>query len=147
MRFRLVLAVVSAIGLAWWSPVVSAQSGPNCTRGCPCGNACIDCSDTCRVGGGTARGGETEGNTPERVAINVAVVIALTVGLVAIPLGIAIFVNLPKEPPEEDPSHGRSKRLGNNSINPMAPGQTNQDQSGEWLRQTQTNMSELAHIQ
>lgn len=25
-----------------------------CRVGCPCGNACIDCSDTCRVGAGTA---------------------------------------------------------------------------------------------
>lgn len=31
-----------------------AAPGPRCSRGCPCGNSCIDCSKTCR-GGGKAR--------------------------------------------------------------------------------------------
>ena len=36
----------------------------NCTVGCPCGNTCISCQDTCRVGGGNAqRGGGGSGDT------------------------------------------------------------------------------------
>lgn len=30
------------------------RTGPTCTKGCPCGNACISCSKTCHVGEGTA---------------------------------------------------------------------------------------------
>lgn len=26
------------------------DSGPSCSKGCPCGNSCIDCSKTCRGG-------------------------------------------------------------------------------------------------
>lgn len=29
--------------------------GKNCTRGCPCGNTCIDCSKQCHVGSGGAK--------------------------------------------------------------------------------------------
>lgn len=69
MRSRWLLsgsvAVAVSVGLVCWSPVVVAQSGPVCRQGCPCGNACIDCSDTCRVGGGTASG-ESQDADPNR---------------------------------------------------------------------------------
>ncbi len=30
------------------TPSYTPSKGPSCTKGCPCGNTCIDCSKTCR---------------------------------------------------------------------------------------------------
>jgi hypothetical protein len=37
----------------------SSAFAKTCTRGCPCGETCISCGDTCHVGGG-GTGGEAE---------------------------------------------------------------------------------------
>ncbi len=55
---RTIAAVIAAVALAVTgisvrqcrgAPRGPAGSGPQCTKGCPCGDTCIDCSLTCRV--------------------------------------------------------------------------------------------------
>lgn len=42
-----------AAGSSWCGrPALDAQ--PRCKTGCPCGNACISCAKTCRIGAGSA---------------------------------------------------------------------------------------------
>jgi len=45
------VVVAVALVLAW---AASAIAGPTCHKGCPCGNACISCSKTCHIDGGTS---------------------------------------------------------------------------------------------
>lgn len=99
MRTRWWLAAAAAAGLTWWSPVVVAQSGPTCTSGCPCGNTCISCSDTCRIGGGTATNGTRSGSGSDPTLI-----VLLVVGSSVVALGslLSVFflpVLCPAKPP------------------------------------------------
>lgn len=107
MRRRWLLAAAAAAGLVWWSPVVVAQSGPNCTRGCPCGNACIDCSDTCRIGAGTATNG-TSGGSNSDPALVVLLVGGVILGLAALasPFLLPVLCS-PKKPPPPSPYKGK----------------------------------------
>lgn len=56
---RTVAAAIAAVALAITgislkqcsgsSPHTPTRSGPQCTKGCPCGDTCIDCSLTCNI--------------------------------------------------------------------------------------------------
>lgn len=53
----LALSVASpTLAGAPWCARVGIDAQPRCKKGCPCGNSCISCSKTCRVGVGTATG-------------------------------------------------------------------------------------------
>ena len=41
------VACVKTCTVKLYSPPVSGGTAPKCTKGCPCGDACIDCSKTC----------------------------------------------------------------------------------------------------
>lgn len=56
MRRRLLLCAIALLAGCYTYPAASTgggsgyYSGRRCVRGCPCGNTCISCSKTCRVG-------------------------------------------------------------------------------------------------
>lgn len=76
-----VLVAVSMFCSAAWAQV--------CRVGCPCGNACIDCSDTCRVGGGEARSGRTGSSNDALVVVGIVVGVAVLAASFLVPLAIA----------------------------------------------------------
>lgn len=71
------------VALAVFAASLPAQA-QQCDRGCPCGNTCIDCDDTCRVGNGSANG--SGGRDPDQTALVVVGVVSLVVFVAGIGL-------------------------------------------------------------
>ena len=67
----ILLAATPAIAdMGCGRPSLDAQ--PRCKTGCPCGNSCISCSKTCRVGVGSARAAEPAPSAERRPVVPVA---------------------------------------------------------------------------
>jgi hypothetical protein len=87
--------LIALVAVLAFATTASAQT---CRVGCPCGNTCISCGDTCRVGPGSARGREGETDTA-LVVVLVALGVAAAVALVAV-----ILLTAPDMPSAEAPS-------------------------------------------
>jgi len=159
------LSVALSAGLLCWSPVVVAQSGPVCRQGCPCGNACIDCSDTCRIGTGTARDGDGfQGYTPQQLATAAVIIVALIAAVVAAPIVVGILTTAPPEDPMAPRAPHKGKEpcrtdeqcppgfscvdhLPENGVGLCAPAQSREPDeperkgSDDWFGQTQRAVS------
>lgn len=131
------LAVAVSAGLLAWSPVVVAQTGPVCRQGCPCGNTCIDCSDTCRIGDGSASGGSDGRESPgQDVGQAVVVLLALGVAMVVVPLAVGWLMTSLRP---SEPTRPRSKGKRTQSTDRNNDDKPNGD---DWFRQTQRAISE-----
>ena len=80
-----IISVVVGFVLVLYPVSSYSQSRPTCTVGCPCGNACISCSETCWIGGGSAQSQTSNENSPETIALLLATACGgLLIALVAI---------------------------------------------------------------
>jgi len=97
MRRVIVLALV----LSFVSSLAAAKT---CTGGCPCGDTCIDCSDTCHAGSG---GDLSDG----AIAAIILVPVALGVGI-----GILVWLSSrgpqPYTPPSSEDSPTDNVQIG-----------------------------------
>ena len=81
------------VALAVFAASLPAQA-QQCDRGCPCGNTCIDCDDTCRVGNGSANGsGGRDVDQTTLAVISVVTLVGLAAGVCAL-----VWFTLPKGP-------------------------------------------------
>lgn len=80
-----IISVVVGFVLVLYPVSSYSQSRPTCTVGCPCGNACISCTETCWIGGGSAQSQTNNENSPETIALLLATACGgLLISLVAI---------------------------------------------------------------
>lgn len=108
MRQIVIIAITACLVVVAAPRPAIAQSGPVCDIGCPCGNTCISCADTCRVGGGSASSaGGGAGYDPLFIALVLGGAFALLVGT---SLAFYVWATMQAEKArDEDPRYRRSR--------------------------------------
>jgi hypothetical protein len=97
------LRLIALVTLLGFSSSTLAQQ---CDNGCPCGNTCISCQDTCRVGNGSARGSGGGEQDPTFLLVvtlgGAAVALAAVFGLVWLSMPSSQPTNKPTLPSDRE---------------------------------------------